>query len=207
MTASREPILRPVAIAALRPTQLTVGMREVEVKRRAWKARDQHKDLEFLEKHMFPVIRGPQERIYVVDHHHLALALIRQKVTRVLVHVLADFSRLDADLFWPVMDSRGWVHPFDAQGTRRSYNAIPATMQGLLDDPFRSLAGELRRLGGFAKETAPFAEFQWADYLRRRIKQPRGDDAFQRALKKAFKLAKAKDADYLPGWCGAAPED
>jgi hypothetical protein len=44
-------------------------------------------------------------------------------------------------------------------------------MAKLIDDPFRSLAGELRRAGGFAKDTTPFSEFLWADFLRRRVKR------------------------------------
>ena len=38
------------------------------------------------------------------------------------------------------------------------------TVAELIDDPFRSLAGELRRAGGFAKDTTPFSEFLWADF-------------------------------------------
>jgi hypothetical protein len=41
----------------------------------------------------------------------------------------------------------------------------------LIDDPFRSLADELRRAGGFAKDTTPFSEFLWTDFLRRRVKR------------------------------------
>jgi hypothetical protein len=35
MLSVREPILKPVAIADLRPTQMTVGIREVKEKRQA----------------------------------------------------------------------------------------------------------------------------------------------------------------------------
>jgi hypothetical protein len=35
MANTREPVLRPVAILSLRPTQMTVGMREVKEKRNA----------------------------------------------------------------------------------------------------------------------------------------------------------------------------
>ena len=34
MTYVREPVLQPVPIESLRPTQITVGMREVEEKRK-----------------------------------------------------------------------------------------------------------------------------------------------------------------------------
>jgi hypothetical protein len=41
-------------------------------------------------------------------------------------------------------------------------------VKGLVDGPYRSLAGELRR-GGFAKDTTPVSEFLWVDLLRRRL--------------------------------------
>ena len=71
MVAIREPILHPIAVGDLRPTQITVGMREVEAKRKDWRARDGDKGAEFLGRHMIPVILGPKDRHYVVDHHHL----------------------------------------------------------------------------------------------------------------------------------------
>jgi len=72
----------------------------------------------------------------------------------------------------------------------------------LVDDPYRSLAGALRRLGGYAKDTTPFSEFLWADFLRRRIDRKEIEDHLKRAVDKALELAKSRDADYLPGWCG-----
>ena len=71
----REPILKPVAIEDLRPTQMTVGIREVEEKRKRWRAESKMKGEEFLGKHMIPVVLGPKDRHYVIDHHHLARAL------------------------------------------------------------------------------------------------------------------------------------
>ena len=59
MVAVREPILHPVAIDDLRPTQITVGMREVEAMRKAWRARQGDKAAEFLGRHMIPV-RGAE---------------------------------------------------------------------------------------------------------------------------------------------------
>ena len=72
----------------------------------------------------------------------------------------------------------------------------------MVDDPYRSLAGELRRAGGFAKEVTPFNEFLWADFLRRRIKHKQADTHPEAALQEALRLAKSDDTAYLPGWCG-----
>ena len=202
MVSVREPVLHPVAIEELRPTQITVGMREVEAKRREWRDKKDRKASEFLGRHMIPVILGPKDRHYIIDHHHLARALHEEGVEDVLVAVVANLSRLERDAFWFVLENRNWVHPFDDDGRRRGYQDIPKSVDRLIDDPFRSLAGELRLKGGFAKDTTPFSEFLWADFLRRRIKRKTVEQDFDRALKSALALARSEEADYLPGWCG-----
>src|SRR6201984_3466641 len=205
----REPILRPVPIADLRPTQITVGMREVAAKRKQWEARAtaKGKGEEFLGKHLIPVILGPKGRNYVIDHHHLARALHEEGVKEVAVTHIANLSKLDQEALWKGMDNRSWMHPFDSRGERRSYKDIPKSVTDLVDDPFRSLAGELRRAGGFAKDTTPFSEFLWADLLRRKMSRKGVDDDFDKALEKALAFGKSKDAIYLPGWCGPASDD
>jgi hypothetical protein len=84
---------------------------------------------------------------------------------------------------------------------------VPKRITALADDPYRSLAGELRRSGGYAKDTTPFSEFLWADFLRHRIKRRILDDNFSDALVRALKLAKSGEAGYLPGWCGPIAND
>ncbi|MBV9220856.1 MAG: chromosome partitioning protein ParB, partial [Methylobacteriaceae bacterium] len=94
MANPREPRLNPVPILELHPTQITVGMREVEAKRRHWRTQADTKAAAFLGKHMIPVIRGPRKRHYVIDHHHLTRALHEEGVKNILVTVVADLSRL-----------------------------------------------------------------------------------------------------------------
>jgi hypothetical protein len=105
------------------------------------------------------------------------------------------------------MDNKNWMHPFDTDGRRRHYEDIPKSVAGLIDDPFRSLAGELRRAGGFAKDTTPFSEFLWADFLRQHLKRKAVQRDFDHAIEQALALAKSAAANYLPGWCGPVPED
>lgn len=207
MVAIREPILKPVAIADLRPTQITVGMREVNEKRKRWRNMEAKTGAKFLGTHMIPVVLGPRGRHYVVDHHHLARALYDEGVKDVMVTVISNLSMLESDTFWFVLDNRNWMHPFNDEGHRCPYKEIPKSIKNLIDDPFRSLAGELRRVGGFAKDTTLFSEFLWADFLRRRIKRKLIENNFDRALETAIKLAKSRDAIYLPGWCGSARDD
>ncbi|MEI9932714.1 MAG: ParB-like protein [Rhizomicrobium sp.] len=197
-----EPVLKPVSISKLLPTQITVGRREVTERRRRWQEKDSTKERAYLGSHMVPVILGPKNRHYIIDHHHLALALHEEGVKKMLVSVVADLTKLNTESFWFTMDTRGWLHPFDDKGRRRTYKDLPKAVSGLIDDPFRSLAGELRRVGGFSKETTPFSEFLWADFLRHRIKRKNIEKSFSHALEEALLLAKSSDADYLPGWCG-----
>jgi hypothetical protein len=202
----REPILKPVPIDELRPTQITVGMEEVRAKRKEWREKGDDRAGAFLGKHMIPVVLGPKSRSYVIDHHHLARALFDEGVPHVLTTLVADLGRLDQDTFWVVLDNRGWMHPFDDQGKRREYKAIPQSVADLVDDPYRSLAGALRRSGGCAKDTTPFSEFLWADFLRRRIGRKRVERNFDQPPEEALQLARSHEADYLPGWCGPSED-
>jgi hypothetical protein len=121
--------------------------------------------------------------------------------------VIGDLTMVGKDAFWGVMDNKRWVYPYDAKGERRPFKDLPKTIEDLKDDPFRSLAGELRRAGGFAKDTTPFSEFLWADFLRRNVPRKLVEDDFGHAMEKALALAKSKDAIYLPGWCGPSADD
>jgi hypothetical protein len=89
MTTVREPRLKPVAILDLRPTQITVGMREVKAKRKSWREEGTKKGQDFLGKHLIPVILAPKGRHYVIDHHHLARALHDEGVKDVAVTVIS----------------------------------------------------------------------------------------------------------------------
>lgn len=201
MRNSREPVLIPVAIRDLRPTQLTIGLREVERKRHQWREQGDNGG-EYLGRHMIPVVLGPKRRSFVIDHHHLARALHDEGQEEVLTTVVADLCLLGRDAFWAFLDNRGWLHPFDQHGKRRDYSAIPKHIGKLVDDPYRSLAGAVREAGGYAKETTPFSEFIWADYFRRRIKAGRLEKKYDETIRAAVSLARSRQAFFMPGWCG-----
>jgi hypothetical protein len=196
-----EPVLHATPVLELRPTQMTLGMREVAMRQKAWKERDPKELEKFLGSHMVPVIVGPGQRKYLIDHHHLARALHEVGVESVFVTIVSDLHKLDVETFWNMMDYHGWTHPFDAKGRRRDYADLPATIEGMQYDPYRSLAGELRKIGGFAKDSTPYSEFVWADFLRLRIKPKAVKQDFSTALGVALDLARSEEASYLPGWC------
>jgi hypothetical protein len=202
MQTVRAPVSHPVDIDDLRPTQITIGLIEVESRAAKLKKLAQEDGAKLQRKNIIPVVKGPKDRFYVIDHHHLCRALLLAGSTQVLVTAVLDLQRLDKDAFWVFMDNRGLVHPFDEHGKRQAYSDIPKKIEDMVDDPFRSLAGALRRKGGYAKDTTPFSEFLWADYLRRLLNRKDVEKDFAAALQTAYELSKKTDADYLPGWCG-----
>lgn len=203
----RAPLSHPVGIAGLKPTQMTLGLREVQTRAAHLEALAKQDKDKLVRTHVIPVIKGHKDKYYVIDHHHLCRAMQLAGQDQVSVVVVLDLSRLEKDAFWVFMDNVGLVHPFDDHGKRCDYKDIPKSIDDMADDPFRSLAGALRRKGGYAKDTTPFSEFLWADYLRRQIDRKEVEKDFDTALKTACALAKKTDANYLPGWCGPVEEE
>ncbi|MDR3660159.1 MAG: ParB-like protein, partial [Mycobacterium sp.] len=155
-----------------------------------------------LDNHWFPCVLGPEGQHYIVDHHHFGLALMQEEVKKVSLVVLKDLSFVEPGSFWTIMDFHQWVHPYDAKGVRRGYDKVPGSISELQDDPYRSLAGALRRAGGFAKDVTPFSEFLWADFLRTRISAAELGAPSEQIQATALKLARSQAARYLPGWSG-----
>lgn len=194
--------LLSVAIDKLRPTQMTVGKAEVAQKRELWRSLGKKKRKEMIEAHWFPGVIGPKGKIYIVDHHHLGLALLEDGVKSVPVMVQGDFSWLEPEVFWRTMEFNRWAHPYDQHSHRMGYEAIPASLDQLADDPYRTLAARVREAGGYSKDAMPYAEFLWADYYRRQLRLP-GGKVTAKAVQQALLLAHGHAAAYLPGWAGA----
>lgn len=205
---SAQQHLIQVPLATLHPTQITVGNVEVAAKRSQWAALDAKARERTLAGHWFPAVRGPGGRYFIVDHHHLGLALDEEGVESVWVMLLDDLSAVEGEQFWRAMEFHRWAHPYDERGRRRDYAAIPSRVSKLRNDPYRSLAGLVRKAGGYAKDAAPFAEFLWADFFRLQITRKKlrptpGAQALPaETLQQALALARQPNARYLPGWAG-----
>jgi hypothetical protein len=205
---SHEPLIE-CALSALRPTQMTVGMAEVAAKRFHWSTLKRAARARLLAAHWFPAIKGPKDRYYIVDHHHLAVALGEERVKRVWVMQLADLSSVSGAPFWQTMEFHRWSHPYDRNGKRSDYGEMPSSIDGLRDDPYRSLAGSVRNAGGYAKDTEPYAEFLWAEFFRARIDRRAlrhsADGTLTAAVvSRAAAMAHGDAARYLPGWSGTS---
>lgn len=197
-----ESELKEVALEELRPTQITVGYKEVEVKRRSWAKLKVDDRKKAMHEEFFPAVRGPGKKYFVLDRHHAALAMTREKEECVQVGLVRDLSALSAENFWIFLDHYSWMHCYDPKGRRQPLDAVPKRFEDMQDDPYRSLAGELRDRGGYSKVDVPFLEFLWANHLRQQIPTRLLKNDPKKALEKALKIAPSKECSFLPGWCG-----
>jgi hypothetical protein len=186
--------------AALHPTQFALGMEEVRyrtAKLRAMRAGARH---EYLVERQAPLVIGPGDVPYLVDHHHLARAMLRAAPSNQLhARIIARWNTLSPAVFWGRMKTRHWVWLFDANGRGpRAVSRLPATLAAMGDDPYRSLAWAIRERGVVEKVVIPFAEFRWAMWLRDRYPHLTGNFAADTAA--CVELAKEKGARRLPGW-------
>ncbi|MBY0561818.1 ParB-like protein [Hyphomicrobium sp.] len=193
-----------VPIEDLRPTQMAVGMRAVAAKREKVerRARSRRKLKCFLEERPIPAVLGPGEDFFIIDHHHLSLALLKSEVEEAWVDVIADFSHLPRKRFLRQMTTLGLLHPYDAHGQPVSPSKLPETLKELRADPYRDLAWSVRKAGGFAKSGKPYEEFRWADFFRARIPRATVRRDFEYAHRHAMRLSASREAVRMPGYIG-----
>jgi hypothetical protein len=195
--------LRREALRALRPAQMTIGLRQVHADRKKLEALSRREREQRAAHSLFPVVRGPQDAYYLLDHHHEARALLETEPdAAVQLGLLRDLSQLDTDAFWVFLDHHNWVHCYDTKGRRRPFKDMPASLAAMPDDPYRSLAADVRDEGGFSKTIEPFLEFLWANHLRDRIPIEKLRERWKDAVARALKIAGSRESEHLPGWCG-----
>lgn len=194
--------MKMLEIGRLRPTQITHGMREIREKTRAYRSLAGH-DLEMaIAEKPVPVVLGPAERIYAIDHHHVATALWRANIKSVPIVLVRDLSSLSVAEFWLTMENNRWTYPYDAQGQRVAFSDMREHVWELIDDEFRSLSASVRDAGGYEKTAVPLEEFRWSDFFRCNLPVPRSDAEYESLVKRAVKLAKSTTALGLPGYLG-----
>ena len=196
--------LIPAKLAALRPTQMTVGYREVIEKREHWKTLGKKARSEAIASHWFPAVLGPQKLYYIVDHHHFLAVCYHVGIKKVRVSLIKDLSkkRMTYAQFWKWMFKTRNCYPYCqfGQGPRKALY-LPKDIRGVADDPYRSLAWFVRKAGAFENSERNFAEFKWANFFRgKRLLDRRGLAAMSQALVRAVALAQTAEAKRLPGF-------
>lgn len=195
------------AIKDLEPGQFAVGLREVRRKYEKMAAMSHDELRDFLMEKSVPVILAPNGRYYMTDHHHETRAALELGRENVFITLYRDYSKFSSmEEFWERMIRNKFVYLFDEKGIGpRKPSELPKHVRYLKDDPYRSLAAEVRRQGGFLKTKVPFAEFYWGNFFRSRgVKIGSGEAGFEKAVERAFELSKSPDAKNLPGYIGSA---
>jgi hypothetical protein len=192
--------MKNVSINELRPTQATHGAREVEKKTAGYRALSGHELRMAIAEKPIPVVLGPREIPFAIDHHHVAAALHQINVDVVPCVLVADLSSLSPTQFWLTLENHSWVHPFDSQGRRIPFVSLPRHVRELANDEYRSLAAFVRDAGGFEVTQVPLAEFRWADLFRSTLRFPETDAEFHALIGEALTLARSKLARGMPGY-------
>jgi hypothetical protein len=203
-------------LRSLRPLQGAVGMEEVRKKRDDIVGGTKTRlDLAY---DPIKIARGPNG-LYVTDHHHGALAWLKAGQKMGTCQIQSDTISTDPTQFWADLNTLKLVRLADKDGKSITATQLPTTLETLPDDPYRTLAWRVRKGDGFCRAlmtgNKEFAEFQWADWLRKRaeFKNPPGpnEDWSRRKREVAIELAKdptkANDpfVQSLPGYRGDKP--
>jgi hypothetical protein len=170
-------------------------MREVEAKVKKISSLDKDGVKECVDEHPIPTVVGPGDHTYMIDHHHFVAACWQCGVKEVKVQLLATRNDLTHDEFWDFMRSRKWLYLYDQfGGGPHDPKDLPLDVRGMSDDPYRSLAWELREAGIIAKVQEPFSEFKWAAFLRANLKVDLHAESWKDAVKRACALTQAEIA-------------
>ncbi len=191
-----------VPIKLLHPTQIALGFREVALRADRIAAMKPQKLEKYMRERIAPVVIGPQGRPYLLDHHHLAKALLVAGASTELYAVIREnWATLDDTEFWKRMQAKQWVYLLDEKGQGPIAPAtLPVSVADMRDDPYRSLAWAVRERNGYRDTGALFADLLWANFLRTRVKTPPEGDTFEKAIQEALGLVHAAAAAALPGY-------
>jgi len=157
---------------SIHPTQYTYGAQEVRQKTAKFSSMHSSDLEDYLKSNPIPCIQGLNGGLFAIDHHHLVRALSESDVSKddKVVHVtiagILDGYTSD-DEFWKAMLTNNWVWLSDEKGNGPIHpSLLPSTVSSLVNDPYRSLAYNVRQAGGYNKLTIPYQDFLWGDFYR-----------------------------------------
>ena len=195
-----------VNVENLRPTQFSVGMIVVKQKEVKIKAKSTKKYQKYLVANPVPVVVGNGGQFYMVDKHHMVRAVYDIGNTVVVAQVIKDLNNLSGSDFWAEMTTEGLYYDRDENDQVQPYTALPAYIQDMADDPYRSISGAVRDAGGYQNLTSPlYLEFLWAHFYHQLdasygITLDNIQSDFNGTVAKALVIAHSSLAAQLPGY-------
>ena len=191
----------------LKPMQIPAGMLEVQDKAKDLRAMKAKEVESWLKDRSVPILEDYKGRKRPVDHHHEARAAWEADQDEVYTHRYFDdemharIKALPREQYYAVTRAMGLFYDRDQFGAGpHDPNHLPEDVRSMADDPFRSVAWQVRKRGGYDKSSIPFAEFMWAQYFRERAKTYPTKADFEQAVLEAMKIVHDSAARDIPGW-------
>ena len=200
-----QPLVQ-VPIAQLQPTQMCVGLAEVRSRQLDFSEESGDQRRRYLRSKPVPLVRNSSGLFWMMDRHHRLRGLIELAPESIAFGYIAlEVSSDDRTLVLEELERRGWLYLHDGRGLGPSpATALPSTLHGLQDDPYRSLVWKLKKEGCIEPEPLiPFHEFRWGAWLRSRSLPPFSSTHLDSALPAARALVGSRAASHLAGWKGA----
>ncbi|MEB3307406.1 MAG: ParB-like protein [Cyanobacteriota bacterium] len=194
-----------VAVAELHPTQMCVGFAEVRSRQADFRAESSSERRSYLGTKPVPLVRGAGGSLWMVDRHHRLRALLELEPQAVaFAYVALDVEAEDRSGVLEQLRRRGWLYLHDGRGLGPLHpSALPTSLLGLQDDPYRSLVWKLKKEGAIeAAPLIPFHEFRWGAWLRSRPLPPFSSANLASALPAARTFVRSQAASHLAGWKG-----
>ena len=204
---NKNPDPERTKVLELKPMQIPAGMYEVQDKARDVRDMKKKEVENWLREKSVPILEDYKARKRPVDHHHEARSTWEADYDEVYTHHYFDdalhrkIKGLSRDEFYAVTRAMGLFYDRDQYGAGpHDPNHLPEDVRGMADDPFRSVAWQVRKRGGYEKSDEPFAEFQWAQYFRERLKTYPTRADFEKAVVEAMRLVHDAAAKNLSGY-------
>jgi hypothetical protein len=198
--------LLEVPLQALQPTQLCVGMAEIRSRQLDFAADDAKERRRYLKRKPTPLVRSASGELWMVDRHHRLRALLELDPNATAFgYVVLQLEVSERHAVLEQLHQRGWLYLYDGRGLGPLHpTALPSSLSGTQDDPYRSLVWKLKREGLVAAAPLiPFHEFRWGAWLRSRNLPPFSSERLDPALPAARALVRSQAASHLAGWIAA----
>lgn len=148
-------------INKVRPTQAVVGEYEVQLRKKQFLSIPKHELEQHLQdKWLVPCITGPDDHLHIIDRHHCCKALYELGHEWAYFDIKLDLSSLTAVQFIKVMKALDYFYLYDSDWNKIEVEDLPKHISQLVDAPYRSLSGLVRKAGGYEKTGVPFEEFE-----------------------------------------------
>ena len=197
--------LLEIPLRDLRPTQLCVGLAEIQSRINDFRRDTNEQRRNYLQQKPVPLVRSAAGDLWMIDRHHRLRGLMDlDPEATAFGYIVLEIEVGDRASVLARLESLGWLYLHDGRGLGpQPAGNLPDTLMGLQDDPYRSLVWKLKKQKVIqAAPLIPFHEFRWGAWLRSRTLPPFHSLCLDPALPAARALARSQAASHLAGWIG-----